>query len=214
MSRYLVPVFLALILLAGCTTLRETQPTQTARHQLLLSTAADHASAKIKPNLPSGNRIFVDASNFGSGPEYQDKYAINAIKTALLRQGYGLAPSAAAADTVAEVSSGALSIDRRERLFGIPSAEIPIPLTGALNTPELALWKSKERTGIAKFLITFYDAKSGTLQYASGPLYGYSFYDQSSILFFGRTKTNILPDNSRGKDDGGVLVPVQASTAP
>ncbi len=193
MPRYLLPALLALIVLGGCTTLRETKPSQTARHQLLLSTAADQASAQIDPNVPAGNRIFVDASNFGSASEYQSAYAINAIKAALLRKGYGLAASADDADTILDISSGALSIDRKEQLFGIPSADIPIPLAGPLSTPEIALWKSKQRTGVAKFLLTFYSAETGVLQDASEPVYGFSHYDRSSILFYGTTKSNLLP---------------------
>ncbi len=202
MSPYLLPAFLVLILLGGCTTLRETMPTQTARHQLLLSTAADQASAQIDPNVPAGNSIFVDASNFGSeDSEYQDEYAISTIKAALLRKGYRLAASADDADTILDISSGALSINRTERLFGIPSAAIPIPLAGPLETPELALWKSKDRTGIAKFLLTFYDANTGALQDASAPVYGFSYYDQSTILFYGTTESNLLPERVKDRRD-------------
>ncbi|GAB3684930.1 DUF6655 family protein [Salinisphaera aquimarina] len=194
MPRYLVPCLLGVIVLGGCTTLRETEPGQTAREQLLLSTAADQASAQIAPNLPAGNRIYIDTSNFGSSGEYQNLYAISTIKAALLKQGFALANGPDDADTILDVSSGALSIDKTEHLFGIPSADIPIPLAGPLSTPELAIWKSKERTGVAKFLLTFYDAKTGTLQDASDPIYGFSHYDKSSILFYGRTRSNLQPD--------------------
>lgn len=194
MYRYLLPAILILIALGGCTTLRQTEPPQTARQQLLLSTAADQASAKIKPDLPAGSSIFVDTSNFGYSSEYRSQYAIGAIKAALLKQGYSLAASADDADTILMVSSGALSINRTEQLFGIPSTAIPIPLAGPLETPELALWKSKERTGIAKFLLAFYDADTGMLQHGGEPLYGFSHYDQSSILFYGTTESNLLPE--------------------
>ena len=101
--------------------------------------------------------------------------------------------SADEADTIAEVSSGALSIDRRERLLGVPSASVPIPLAGPFKTPEISFWKSKERTGVAKFRLTFYDAETGALQDASDPVYGFSHFDRSSILFFGSTDSNLMP---------------------
>ena len=40
-------------------------------------------------------------------------------------------------------------------------------------------------------LLSFYDAETGTLQSGGMPLYGYSHYDRSSILFYGRTDTDL-----------------------
>ena len=193
MIRYPLLLLAIAVLLGGCTTLRETEPGQTARHQLLLSTAADEASQRISPNLPAGTSVFVNTDHFGSSDDYQSSYAIGAIRAAILKQGYNLAASADEADTIAEVSSGALSIDRRERLLGVPSASVPIPLAGPFKTPEISFWKSKERTGVAKFRLTFYDAETGALQDASDPVYGFSHFDRSSILFFGSTDSNLMP---------------------
>ncbi len=194
MQRTLLFLLTIVLLVSGCTTLRETEPEQTARQQLLISSAADQASAQISPNLPVGNKIYVDSSLFGTNEDYQDFYALNSINAALLRKGYSLAASADEADAVLKVSNGALSIDRTSKLFGIPSATIPIPLTGPLKTPELALWKSEERTGVAKFLLVFYDARTGALLDANGPVYGFSHYDRSKTLFFGRTRSNLIPE--------------------
>ena len=191
MYRFLPLLLPVLLIAAGCTTIRETEPSQTARHQMLLSNAADDVGAQIAPNLPAGTRIYVDTSHFGSEGEYRSQYLISAIKAALLRQGYGLAGEVDDAETILDVSNGELSIDRRDDLFGIPSADVPNPLAGTASTPEIALWKSKKRTGIAKVLLSFYDAETGTLQSGGMPLYGYSHYDRSSILFYGRTKTDI-----------------------
>jgi hypothetical protein len=104
------------------------------------------------------------------------------------------------ADTILDISNGALSIDRVEKLFGIPSANLPIPLAGTAKTPELALWKSKKRTGVAKVLLSFYDAETGTLQSGGNPVFGYSHYDRSSILFYGRTYSD-LKDEPRQAGD-------------
>jgi len=197
MQRSLVPALAVILLVSGCTTLRETEPEQTARQQLLISSAADQASAQIAPNLPVGNTIYVDSSLFGTNEDYQDFYALNSINAALLRKGYSLAASPDEADAVLKVSNGALSIDRTSKLFGIPSATIPIPLTGPLKTPELALWKSDERTGVAKFLLVFYDARTGALLDANGPVYGFSHYDRSKTLFFGRTRSNLIPEQTK-----------------
>ena len=196
MRQTVLPALLLLVLISGCTTIRETQPSHTAREQLLLSSAADRASEHIAPTVPRGNSIFVDVNNFGSGNDYQSQYAINAVKTALLRRGYRLAPNADKADTIAMASSGALSIDETEKLLGVPDYSIPIPFSGALDTPEVALWKSKNRTGVAKFLLTYYDAKTGILQDASEPVYGFSNYNRGTILFYPYTENDILPPDA------------------
>lgn len=204
-------IVIMLVSLSGCVTLRETQPSHTAREQLLLSTAADHATAQIAPNVPAGNSIYVDTGNFGSGGDYQSNYAITAVKSALLRRGYALAPSADKADTVLIISSGALSIDETDKLLGFPSGKIPIPFAGDLSTPEVAFWKSKERTGVAKFLLTYYDAKTGKLQDAAKPIYGFSNFNRSSIFFYGYTKSDLLPEDADEQDPPLRVVPGRAS---
>lgn len=188
--------------LAGCTTVRETQPTQTAREQLMLSTAADLASAQIKPNVPQGNAIYVDTSQFSDDSEYKTKYAIARIQSQLLADGYKLVGSADKADTIAEVSNGALSIDRADTLLGIPSIPIPIPLTGTVNTPEIALYKKARRTGVAKFGVAFYNARTGDMQDIVGPVYGFSHYDRSSILGISWKHQNLLSQETQDRMNG------------
>lgn len=205
MNKTLLLLVPAIMIVAGCTTIRETQPSQTARHQLLLTAAADNVGTQIAPNLPPATRIYVDTSNFDTDSKYRSKYMISAIKAALLRQGYGLTNDMDDADTILDVSNGALSVNRVEKLFGIPSADIPIPLAGQATTPELALWKSKKRTGVAKALLSFYDAETGLLQSGGNPVFGYSHYDRSSILFYGRTYSDLQdePAKRRAKTRSG-----------
>jgi hypothetical protein len=191
--------------IVGCTTVRQTEPDQTAREQLRLSRAADLASAKIHPNLPKGNAIYIDTSYFPDNDDYRTHYAIARIRAQLLEDGYRLVDSADDADTIAEISSGALSIDHEDTLFGLPSTPIPIPLTGTVHTPEIALYKKRRYTGIAKFNIAFYNAKSGSLQGVKGPIYGFSHDDNAAILGIGWKHQNLLPpavaDEMKGKTD-------------
>lgn len=195
-------VICASLAIAGCTTVRETQPTQTAREQLMLSTAADLASAQIKPNVPQGNSIYVDTSEFSDDSEYKTKYAVAQIQSQLLADGYKLVGSADKADTIAEVSNGALSIDQSDTLLGIPSIPIPIPLTGTVNTPEIAFYKKARRTGVAKFGVAFYNAKTGGVQDIVGPIYGFSHYDRSSILGISWKHQNLLPQSAQDRMNG------------
>lgn len=187
---------------AGCTTIRETQPTQTAREQLMMSRAADLASAKIDPNVPKGNAIYVDTSNFQNSDEYHTHYAVAQIRARLLSEGYRLVGAADKADTIAEISTGALSIDQADTLFGVPSITVPIPLSGPVNTPEIALYKKARRTGVAKFDVSFFNAKTGDLQDVVGPVYGFSHYDRSSIMGFGWKNSNLLPPDAQAEMQG------------
>src|SRR5690625_207774 len=91
--------------LAGCVSIRETQPAQTAREQLMLSRAADRAIAKIRPDVAAGNAIYVDTRYFPDNNDYRTDYAIARIRSQLLASGYRLVDTPAKADTIAEISA-------------------------------------------------------------------------------------------------------------
>lgn len=183
-------------LTAACTTTTQTQPAQTATQQLLISTAADHAARRLKVNLPPGTSVFLDTADFHA---YDQQYAIGAIKDRLLKSGLRLVADKAKADVIMEVRSGALSINNSSTLIGIPSTEIPLPLSsGPLKTPEVAFFKDDRQRGIAKFAMTAYNAKNGALRAASGPVYGFSHRTQWVVLlFFSWTTNNLIPQDKR-----------------
>jgi hypothetical protein len=155
---------------SGCTTARESSPQRTATEQLLISTAADRAAERLALRVPSGARVFVDAANFEG---IDSKYAIGAIRDHLLRTGMKLVADRGNADTVVEIRAGALSVDEKQLLVGIPQMNIPIPLAGSFSFPEIPLFKTRERKGVAKFAATAYGAAEGSLVGSSGPQYGY-----------------------------------------
>jgi hypothetical protein len=170
---------LLVLSLAACTTGRESDPPRTATEQLLISTAADRAADRIVLDLGPERKAFLDATNFEG---LDGKYAIAAIRSGLLKKGTRIVADKKHADTIIEIRSGALSIDKRETLVGIPSIDIPIPLAGPLGTPELALYKSEEQEGIAKFAATAYDAKDGRFLGESTPALGRSKIKRHVIL--------------------------------
>ncbi len=167
--------------LAGCTTIRNTDTQRTATEQLLISVAADKAAKSLTLNIPKGNRVFVDASNFEG---YDSKYAIGAIRDHLLQQNLALSNDKGNADTIVEIRSGALSVDDRSTLIGIPQLNLPIPLAGQASIPEIALYKRETQQGIAKFAATSYDAKKGTFVSSSQPLPTASQQKKTTVLFF------------------------------
>jgi hypothetical protein len=170
---------LLVALLPGCTTARQTDPQRTATEQLLISTAADRAANSIVLNLGPERKAFLDASNFEG---IDGKYAIAAIRSSLLKKGTRIVPEKKDADTIVEIRSGALSIDKHQSLVGIPSVDIPIPLAGDFGTPEVALYKSEEQEGVAKFAATAYDAKDGRFLGESTPPLGRSKIKRQVLL--------------------------------
>ncbi|MDE2029679.1 MAG: hypothetical protein KGI97_03840 [Alphaproteobacteria bacterium] len=190
---------LALSLLSACTTAVESRPPRTATEELLISTAADRAAAKLDFKLRKGTPVFVDSSYF-EGTD--SKYAISAIRDSLLKQGARLVDSKAKAQTVVEIRNGALSIDKSQFLVGVPSFNIPIPLTGTtLPFPEIAFYKSADQEGLAKFAFTAYSADSGTLEESQKPEFGFAHnIKRTAAVFFSWSDKDFSPDR-----DGNVV---------
>jgi len=171
--------------LSGCATNRLAEPGQTATEQLLISTAVDHAVAQLNPTIPAGTKVFVDAQYFDNAPgdaALYTKYAIGSIRDLLLRRGVRLTDDRKSADVIAELRTGGQSIDHHNFLLGIPAIPVPIPLTGTLETPKLALFERDKQTGIAKLAITAYD-KNGALTTSTGPVYGFSNRTSFTLFF-------------------------------
>jgi hypothetical protein len=179
----------------GCTTVRETDATPTASQQLLVSTAAERAVDRLDLRVPGGTKVFLDTADF-EGTD--GKYVVGAVKDRLLRQGCLLVADKGQADTIVEIRAGALSTNEDETLIGIPPIGLPVPMAGAVSLPEVALYKSERRQGLAKIAATTYDAKTGGLVQSTGPQYGMSHKDNWVVLlFFDWTRHDLVPENER-----------------
>lgn len=178
-------IFMLLVLagtvLAGCTTVRESNPARTATEQLLISTAAERAARQLEFGVPPATRVYVDAANFDGTDA---KYAVAAIREEVLREGLHLTNDRSSAEAVIEIRAGVLSIDQREFLVGIPEFDVPVPLTGDLGIPELALYKNDLRQGVAKFSSAAYETGNGRLIAVSAPPAQSAFEEETSLLFF------------------------------
>ena len=98
--------------------------------------------------MPNGSKVFVDAANFEG---VDGKYAIAAIRDRLLHRGGHLAKDRDSADMVVEIRARALSMDDKQTLVGIPRFDVLVPLAGPVTSPEIALFKKRQRNGIAQF---------------------------------------------------------------
>jgi hypothetical protein len=193
-----LPCLAAGLLLAACTTERSSVPQRTATEQLLISTAADRAAADLSLSIPKGTRVFIDRQYFQG---YDDGYALNAIRTQFLRQGLALVDDRAQAQAIVNVSSGALSTDEKSLLIGIPALQLPaLPVGTSVSVPEIALFKTAQDKGVAKFIATGYDAKTGKLIATSDPQYGFSHQTNHTILlFFSWESGDLVPPNADQK---------------
>lgn len=189
---FLAATLLGAGLLTGCTTARSTSPLRTASEQLLISAAADRAAAQLSLGIPKGTRIFVDAHYFQG---YDEGYAVAAIRTQMLKNGLMLVDERAQAEAVVQISSGALSTDQKSLLIGIPQLTVPYyPVGNSVTVPEIALFKQAEEKGVAKFVATGYDAKTGKLLATTDPRYGFSHNTNHTVLlFFSWATGDVIP---------------------
>jgi len=190
-----IPFVLISFLIGGCTTNNNTNPPRSATEQLLLSTAADHALKSARLSVFANQKVFLDTTYFDS---YDSKYALGAVRDALSQQGAVLEEFRTNCDIVVEVRSGALSIDNKTFLFGIPSIGAPIPFSGGVQTPELALYKSQKQNSFAKFAMLAYSQNSGSHVYSSGPLDGKAHNNHYNLLFVSWYHTDI-PEKSKNR---------------
>lgn len=175
----LIPVAIIGLLSGGCAQTLTTNPPRSATEQLLLSTATDRAIASISMSSFRGKRVYLDSTYFES---YDSKYALGTIRDALSSAGAKLENDVTKSDVVVEVRSGALSIDANDTLIGIPKLGVPTPMTGALETPEMALYKSSRQYSIAKFALLAYETQSHEHMFSSGPSVGRAYNRYYKIL--------------------------------
>ncbi len=175
----------------GCGAYRETLPDRAAMEQLLISTAADKALAKMPGRPFEGKKVFVDTANL----DCLDKpYVTQRIRQAVLAAGASMAADRETADIALEAASGAMSVDRRELLIGIPAIPLPVPFaTTPLELPELPLFKSLVYTGKAKLILTPIDTATNALVESIPTLFGEADSGQVTVLIFFSFSWSDLP---------------------
>ena len=194
MFRSLVLSAALILSLAACSTVRQTEPDHTATEQLLFSTAADRAAAKLSLTVPEGAKVFVDAG--ATDGSAQAKYLVSAIRDEILRKGGLLVDDKKQADMAVEPRIGAMSVDHDKTLYGIPDYGIPIPLAGSLKTPEVALYKRDTQQGVIKLAVTTYNPKTGALIQSVAPVYGFAHTTERAVLFFFYwTRNDLIPED-------------------
>lgn len=207
MLKIIIPALLVTLTACG-TTWHMTAPEQTALDQILLSTAAERAANNISTDATGkiiadwGKRLgktFINGQDFN----YNQHYALQAIKRYFLDNGVALVDNSKQAMTILEVSVDALSVDNTESFVGIPKIGVPIPLAGQLSLPEIALYKKETNRALAKFALSFRDAKTGKVKVKSIMSIGTAEVEKWRILLgFKITDNDLkLPKEYQGMDD-------------
>jgi hypothetical protein len=180
---------LGLVATTGCHSLEITQPKRSVAEQLLLSTATDRAVAGIDLAPLHNKTVFVEERYFKS---YDKGYAISSLRQAISESGARLVKKRDQADLIVEIRSGALGLDTRGTLVGVPAFTVPIPLAGPVATPEIALYKSQLSDSTAKFALFAYERASGEHVHSSGSLNGTAYFHHDLVLgFFNWRSTDI-----------------------
>lgn len=182
--------------LAGCATVRQTDPPVTATQQLLISSAVDRAVARLQLPLPKESKVFLDASNVDiDGTYIYPKYLIAAVRSRLLRQGAYLTAAREEADVVVELRSGAQSINDRKLLLGLPGLSLPVPLWGTFAVPEIPIFKYHQETGRSKVALVAYD-RNGRFIAETGAQHGLAERVRWVVLLvFSHASQDIYPED-------------------
>jgi hypothetical protein len=183
-----------LMLGMGCSQTTLTHPLRSGSEQLLLSTAADRAISNLPLDVLRGKRVFVDGS-FVEG--YDVKYLLGSLREAVSRAGGLLQTDSSRSDVVIEPRVGAMSIDPSDSLVGVPKTGLPLPLAGAIETPEVALYKTSRHNSITRVSVFAYSADSKAYLFGSGPAVGNAYIRYYKLLGLIQWVATDVPDLKR-----------------
>ncbi|KPK84625.1 MAG: hypothetical protein AMJ81_05125 [Phycisphaerae bacterium SM23_33] len=160
---------------AGCSSRLVTNTPRSAIEQLLLSRAVDKALDRFELPELADRKVFVDFANLKA---YDQEYIKVATRARFAELGATLVEQADQADLVAEVASGALGIEYKNGVVGLPA--IPVP-NSPVPFPEAPLYRTTEQTGIIKLLIFVHDKGRFV---AANHYYAKADRDESFILWW------------------------------
>jgi hypothetical protein len=188
----------ALLCSAGCSSLRITQPPETADEQFLLSQAATEAVTNLSvANLR--DRLVYVSLRFVNPNMPEAKYLEADLRAHLLKGGVRLTNNRLRADIVMEVRCGALGINQESLLIGIPAIAFGAYNSGSsfnlpVVLPQISLLQNTKQQGYASVAYVAYWKKTGEIIASSGPFVGRTYRSDWWIFGFGpETSGNIPP---------------------
>ncbi len=158
---------LALGLLAGCGTVKQSGTPRTGTEQILLTNAWDDALRKIDFRPLTGVPVFLD-------PQYiaavDQGWVVSSLRQAMLAQGVLLRQKPEQAQWIVEARVGAYGTDSYNWMIGIPQITVPPTFTGVPTgtVPEIPFAKKTDQMAVSKLALFAYDRASGQLVWKSG----------------------------------------------
>jgi hypothetical protein len=198
--------------LAGCATIRVTDPPRTATEQFLMSQAVSRALTQLNVDALRDRKVWIETA-YLTGAETvvvngevrerifttpEQAFATAELRERLLIAGTRLVTEKKQAEVILEIRSGAIGIDRLENLIGLPAVAISSALVGGsaggvpYATPEIAIYKNTRQRGFASVAFVAYRADTGEYVTSSGPYIGRTIRDDFWLFGLGpRTVGNI-----------------------
>lgn len=188
------------LVLGGCVTAAQTNPSRTATEQMLIAHAAEQAAKQFKLPFKPGTKIHLLAANFrGEGGDY----ALSALRASFAAQKMVLTARPEDAEVVVEMRMAALSIDETNRMVGIPAVTLPnMASLSIINFPELTVYARRDRTGVAEFLAFAYDARTGAPIAVDDHVSGFTqIRAHKALMVFSWGKRQVRPGDPALGDD-------------
>ena len=170
-------LFLCTLLMSGgCSTLRVTQPPETADEQFLLSRAASLAISKISVANLRDRLVYVSVHFVNAGIPGHN-YLEADLRSHLLKSGVRLTNTRVKAQIVMEVRCGALGINQENSLIGIPAIAFGNYSSGSsfslpVVLPQISILQNTTQKGYASVAYVAYWRSSGEIVASSGPFVG------------------------------------------
>ena len=170
----LFAVFVMVLTLNGCGTMKWSDTSRTATEQLLLTHAMDGAVGKMNFSAISalfGKTVYIDSTAIDAATD--SKYFISTVRQHLLASGAKVVGTKEDADYVVELRAGTVGTDRNDLMIGVPSFTVPTMgtqdfLTGGSAIPEIALYKKTDQRAVVKVAAFVYNRKTNAPLWQSG----------------------------------------------
>ncbi len=177
-ARQLALLLFAVLLLGGCSTVRETQPPRTATEQLMLSHAAMQSLDQVDFDAVDGADVHVSDDYLSS---IDSRFVLGEVRARVLEAGGRLVEQDQPHELIVEPRSAGLGINVRDSVVGIPAIPIPLPGIGTIETPELAIFKIERQRGMASLGVVIMTAE-GELIDSVRPELGQTIMRDMAIL--------------------------------
>lgn len=166
-SRSQIGLVLALVMLAGCGTVKQSNTPRTGTEQILLTSAWDDALRQVDFRPLAGVPVYLDTQYVKAVDE---GWIISSLRQALLGQGVLLRDKPEKAQWIVEARVGAYGTDQYDWLLGVPQVTVPPTLSGVPTgtIPELPAIKKTDQLAYSKLALFAYDRASGQLVWRSG----------------------------------------------